>query len=47
MKEALDALGKSEGLAVKIYSYFLMNNSKDVYKAQVVPVTCTKAIYMT
>lgn len=39
MKEAIEALGKSEGVAVKILQYFLRDDKKDAYQAQILPGT--------
>lgn len=33
MKEGLEALGKSEGVAVRVLSYLLTDDEKDVYQA--------------
>ena len=39
MKEGMDALGKSEAVAVRVLSYFLTGAPKDVYVGQVSPST--------
>lgn len=44
IKESIEALGKSEVVAVRILSYFPSEDSKDAYQAQIVPGTRTYII---
>lgn len=44
MKEGHEVLGKSEGVAPRVLSYFLTDNGKDVYLDRISPGTGTQTI---
>lgn len=44
MNEGLEALVKMEGVDVRVLSYFLTDNAKYLFQAQMFPGTGTRAI---